>query len=93
MKKPSNRAYLQFVKDAVVRVRLGQTAAIRAVNKEQIQVYWDLGKLIVERQAEHGWGKSVVENLAADLQKEFNGISGFSAQNLWYMRQFYSEYH
>jgi len=93
VKKPSHRAYLQFVKDAVVRVRSGQTAALRAVNREQIQVYWDLGKLIVERQARHGWGKSVVENLAADLQKEFAGMNGFSTQNLWYMRQFYSEYH
>jgi predicted nuclease of restriction endonuclease-like (RecB) superfamily len=47
----------------------------------------------VERQQAHGWGKSIVENLAADLQLEFVGVSGFSARNLWYMRRFYEHYH
>lgn len=42
-------AYSQLLHDAISRVRLGQVTAIRAVNKEQIQTYWDLGKLIVER--------------------------------------------
>jgi predicted nuclease of restriction endonuclease-like (RecB) superfamily len=51
-----------------------------------------LGKMIVERQDKEGWGKSVVERLAKDLQKEFPGIKGFSVQNLWYMRQFYLTY-
>jgi predicted nuclease of restriction endonuclease-like (RecB) superfamily len=52
----------------------------------------NLGKMIVERQDKEGWGKSVVERLAKDLQKEFPGIKGFSVQNLWYMRQFYLTY-
>lgn len=58
-----------------------------------VVLYWDIGKLIVERQDREGWGKSVVERLANDLQNEFPGVSGFSVQNLWYMRQFYLEYH
>jgi predicted nuclease of restriction endonuclease-like (RecB) superfamily len=49
--------------------------------------------MIVERQDAEGWGKSVVERLSADLQREFPGVGGFSVQNLWYMRQFYQEYH
>jgi hypothetical protein len=48
--------------------------------------------MIVERQQQAGWGKAVVERLAADLQAEFPGVRGFSAQNLWYMRQFFQEY-
>ena len=48
--------------------------------------------MIVARQNAEGWGKSVVERLSADLQREFPGVSGFSVQNLWYMRQFYQEY-
>ncbi len=48
--------------------------------------------MIVERQKQAGWGKSVVEKLAGDLQAEFPGVSGFSAINLWRMRQFYEEY-
>jgi len=47
----------------------------------------------VERQQQHGWGKSIVENLATDLKLEFVGVSGFSARNLWYMRRFYEHYH
>jgi len=49
--------------------------------------------MIVDRQEVEGWGKSVVERLSADLRQEFPGVGGFSVQNLWYMRQFYSEYH
>ncbi len=51
-----------------------------------------MGRLIVERQQQYGWGRSIVESLASDLRTEFVGMSGFSAQNLWYMRQFYVEY-
>jgi predicted nuclease of restriction endonuclease-like (RecB) superfamily len=46
----------------------------------------------VERQQREGWGKSVVERLSTDLRAAFPGASGFSAQNLWYMRQFFQEY-
>ncbi len=49
--------------------------------------------MIARRQEYEGRGKSVVERLAGDLQQEFPGIRGFSVQNLWYMRQFYQEYH
>jgi len=75
------------------RIRLAQYEALKAVNKELISLYWDIGKMIVERQQGSTWGKAVVERLASDLQKEFPGMQGFSAQNLWYMRQFYHEYH
>ncbi len=51
-----------------------------------------MGKIITEKQQQLGWGKSVVEQLAKDLQQNFEGRSGFSTQNLWYMRQFYQEY-
>jgi predicted nuclease of restriction endonuclease-like (RecB) superfamily len=49
--------------------------------------------MIVERQDVESWGKAVVERLSADLRQEFPGVGGFSVQNLWYMRQFYLEYH
>lgn len=87
-----SNSYAQFLTEVKQRIRAAQYEALRAVNREQIQLYWDLGRLIVERQQQHGWGKSVVETMARDLQAEFPGMSGFSVQNLWYMRQFYSEY-
>ena len=75
------------------RVRAAQYQALKAVNKELVGLYWDIGRMIVGRQTDQGWGQAIVERLAADLQKEFPGIKGFSVQNLWYMRQFYLEYH
>ena len=75
------------------RVRTAQYNALRVVNMELVGLYWDIGRMIVDRQQEGGWGKSVVERLSVDLQQEFPGIRGFSVQNLWYMRQFYLEYH
>jgi predicted nuclease of restriction endonuclease-like (RecB) superfamily len=75
------------------RVRAAQFAALRAVNTELVGLYWDIGRMIVGRQEAAGWGKAVVARLSEDLKREFPGVAGFSVQNLWYMRQFYAEYH
>lgn len=83
------RNFLSAIKD---RIRQSQYEALKAVNKELIALYWDIGRMIVERQKKYGWGKAIVENLANDLQKEFSGIRGFSSQNVWRMRQFYLTY-
>ena len=95
---PDNRPmpddYPSLLAEIKERVRSAQYEALRAVNKELVALYWDLGRVICERQADGtGWGKAVVERLAADLRAEFPGVQGFSAQNLWYMRQFYLAYH
>jgi predicted nuclease of restriction endonuclease-like (RecB) superfamily len=84
--------YPQFLILIKQRVRAAQYQALQAVNREQIQLYWDLGRLIAERQQQAGWGKHIVETLARDLQTEFIGLSGFSASNLWRMRAFYLAY-
>ena len=93
MRKLTNsNEYRIFLTDLKNRIRKAQYEALKTVNKKLINLYWDIGKMIADRQEKLKWGKSVVENLAKDLQKEFPGISGFSTQNLWYMRQFYIEY-
>ena len=74
------------------RIQSAQYAALRAVNKELVSLYWDIGRLIVERQQSAGWGAGVVERLSADLRAAFPGVDGFSTQNLRYMRQFFQEY-
>ena len=84
--------YTDLLIEVKERIRAAQYAALKAVNKELVGLYWDIGRLIAERQEREGWGKSVVVRLADDLQREFPGIKGFSVQNLWYMRQFYLEY-
>lgn len=86
-------AYLDFVREIKELVYRSQYEALKAVNKELITLYWNIGKLIKERQQAYGWGKSVVKNLSADLQNEFPGSSGYSDRNLWYMLRFYEHYH
>ncbi len=85
--------YAGLLAEVKERVRAARYAALKAVNKELVGLYWDIGRMIAERQKVEGWGKSVVQQLAADLQAEFPGMQGYSAQNLWYMRQFFLEYH
>ncbi|KAF0182565.1 MAG: hypothetical protein FD164_1128 [Nitrospirae bacterium] len=84
--------YKAFVVEIKERIHKAQYDALRAVNKELINLYWDIGKAIVEKQNTLGWGKAVVETLANDLQKEFAGVLGFSSANLWRMRIFYLTY-
>jgi predicted nuclease of restriction endonuclease-like (RecB) superfamily len=90
--QPTSNDYSQLLVDIKQRIRSAQYAALKAVNQELIALYWDIGQLIVDRQQAAGWGKSVVEQLAKDIQSEFPGISGFSIANLWRMRSFYLGY-
>jgi predicted nuclease of restriction endonuclease-like (RecB) superfamily len=85
--------YCALLSEIKARIRAAQYSALKAVNKEHIALYWDIGRMIVERQSQGGWGKSVVEQLARVLQLEFPGIQGFSAANLWRMRGFFQTYH
>lgn len=92
MELKTNMEYKAFIEDIKQRVRDAQYAALKVVNKGLITLYWDIGKRIVEKQNKLGWGKAIVETLAKDLQKEFPGIRGFSADNLWRMRKFYVQF-
>jgi len=84
--------YTHFLKDIKQNIRTHQLQAMRAVNKELLALYWEIGKSIQEKQATLGWGKSVVQTLAKDLQNEFPGRNGFSSRNLWCMRELYCTY-
>ena len=81
-----------FIQELKERISKAQYEALKVVNKEQIQLYWDIGKMIVEKQESLGWGKSVVKTLSVELQKEFPGMTGFSSDNLWRMRKFFLHY-
>ncbi|NJK92479.1 MAG: DUF1016 domain-containing protein [Blastochloris sp.] len=63
-----------------------------AVSRELILLYWQIGRDIVLRQKNEGWGKSIIDRLAADIQKAFPGLEGFSPLNLWRMRSLYLAY-
>lgn len=84
--------YGSFLTAVKERVRAAQYAALKAVNTELVGLYWDLGQMIVERQTDGTWGKAVVQQLASDLQREFPGVGGYSASNLWRMKGFFEAY-
>ena len=92
MNKIRQSDYLSFVKEIKEKIYQAQLKAMKAVNRELLALYSDIGKTIVEKQELFGWGKSVVETLAKDLQNEFPGMLGFSSRNLWLMRSYYIEY-
>ena len=83
---PDYAAFLASLKERILQAR---TSAARAVNRDLILLYWDIGRGIVEKQQTAGWGEAVVERLAADLRVEFPDMRGFSVANLWRMKQFY----
>jgi predicted nuclease of restriction endonuclease-like (RecB) superfamily len=66
-------------------VRQGQTLA---VNRELVLLYWQIGRDILDRQAQQGWGAKVIDRLAQDLRSAFPDMKGFSPRNLKYMRAF-----
>ena len=69
-----------------------RTRAYRAVNTSLIDLYWEVGKYLSQQIATNEWGKGVVEKLATHIRRHDPAIRGFSAQNLWRMKQFYEIY-
>lgn len=85
-------SYTSFLSEVKSKVYQAQYEAMKQVNTMLVTLYWEIGKSIIEKQQQHGWGKSVVEQLAEDLQKEFAGMEGLSSRNIWRMRMFYNTY-
>lgn len=87
-----NNEYKQWLTDLKSRIRSSQMKAALAVNSELISLYWDLGRMIVEKQENNKWGSKLIEQLAKDLKAEFPDMSGFSKTNLLYCRKLYQFY-
>jgi predicted nuclease of restriction endonuclease-like (RecB) superfamily len=92
MSKLMTNEYALLLAEVKERVRAAQYAAFRAVNKELVALYWDIGRMISERQIAGVHGDAVVEQLASDLRMEFPAVSGFSRRNVFYIREFYLAY-
>ena len=84
--------YFEFLIDLKNRVRSAQLKAAITVNSEMIQLYWDIGRAIAERQETAKWGSKVIDQIGEDLQREFPGMSGFSRENIYRMRAFFLTY-
>ncbi len=86
--KPFDSQFAEVVK----MIHQARYNAIKNVNTELIKLYWNIGEYISVRIENEEWGKSVVSNLAVYLQKTLPDSTGYSAQNLWRMKQFYEIY-
>lgn len=84
--------YAQLLDDLKRRIQTARTQAALAVNRELIALYWDMGRMIVERQQQHGWGDAIIDRLSRDLRRAFPDNTGFSRANLFRMRAFYLAY-
>ncbi len=88
----SDETYASFLRSLKERIRQAQVKAALAVNQELILLYWQMGRDILLRQQQEGWGAKIIDRLAQDLKREFPDIKGFSSRNLKYMRAFAEAY-
>lgn len=84
--------YAEFLLGLKARIQQAQVRAALAVNRELVLLYWQIGREILQKQRELGWGAKVVERLSKDLRREFPEMKGFSPRNLKYMRAFAEGY-
>ena len=84
----SPEGYADWLAELKARIHAAQQRATLAVNRELVLLYWQIGRDILARQAEQGWGAKVIERLAHDLRTAFPDMKGFSPRNLKYMRAF-----
>ncbi|HTC00436.1 MAG TPA: PDDEXK nuclease domain-containing protein [Ferruginibacter sp.] len=84
--------YGEILRQALVEIRTARTFIARQVNSAANSVYWNLGKLLFEKQLEEGYGSGVVKQLSVDLKNEFPDM-GLSPRNLWNMKRFYERYY
>ena len=87
-----DQEYIQWFGEIKARYRNAQIKAAVKVNAEQLLFNWQLGRDLVTRKAEEKWGSGIVEQVSLDLQAAFPESKGFSARNLWRMKQWYSFY-
>lgn len=84
--------YQPFLKEILSKIQQARYEMLKTVSKQTITLYWEIGKSVSEKVEVEKWGKSIVEQLSKDLQTEHPGIRGFSARNIWNMKNFYEFY-
>src|SRR5262245_6297534 len=88
----TNQHYSQLLQDLKFRITQSRYIAARLVNREQLMLYYYIGKLLNDKITEHSWGDKVLSQIAIDLKKQMPTLRGFSATNLKNMRQLYTTY-
>jgi len=85
-------AYNNFFKEIIDTINSARYQAFKSLNKYHIGQNFEIGGIIVENQKRNQWGQSIVDTLSRHINKQIDGVKGYSPQNLWRMRQFYLEY-
>jgi predicted nuclease of restriction endonuclease-like (RecB) superfamily len=85
-------SYAELLEDLKARIRTARVQAALAVNRKLVLLYWHIGKEILQKQEQEGWGAKVIERLADDLRREFPDMQGLSRRNLFYKRAFAEAY-
>ena len=84
--------YRDWLRDLKQQIKRGQIKAALSVNSQMIMLYWDMGRQIVEKQENAKWGSGFIEQLSKDLREEFPEMTGFSYDNLRFIKRFYLFY-
>jgi predicted nuclease of restriction endonuclease-like (RecB) superfamily len=84
--------YQQFLQNLKQRICNAQLRAALSVNQELVLLYWQIGREILTKQQQQGWGAKVIDRLSSDLRSAFPEMKGFSSRNLKYMRKFAQTY-
>ncbi|QTA78119.1 DUF1016 [Desulfonema limicola] len=84
--------YNELLTTIKIYIRKAQVRAVLSANSEMLMLYWDIGRIIYDRQQKEGWGTAVVPKLSKDIRNELPEIKGFSVRNLQRMIRFYKEY-
>ena len=80
--------YATLLADLKQRISKERLRVVLAANAAMVLLYWDIGQVILERQAKEGWGAKVIDRLSSDLREAFPDMKGLSPRNLKYMRAF-----
>lgn len=80
---------VQVIKDAILQ---SQQRALKAINQEQLALYYGVGRYISANTRTKNWGTGFIDAISEQLRKEMPGLKGFSARNLKYMRMFYEQW-
>lgn len=80
--------YLQFIEEIKNEIRRQRVSVVLNANSSMICLYWNIGKAILEKQENEGWGAKIIDRMAKDLKDAFPDMSGFSPRNIKYMRKF-----
>ncbi|MEZ4684919.1 MAG: DUF1016 N-terminal domain-containing protein [Bacteroidia bacterium] len=88
----TDQSYQNFLGEIKETIRSAQLGAMISLNQMLIGLNWKIGKLLLQRQKQNGWGSKVLDQLAKDLKIGFPDMKGFSRRNLLYMRKFAEEY-